>query len=124
MVSYIVLVIGALLLLSAGCDELRGKTSISNGRHSHSSSHLDKKNQPEPFRRAMTYHWTFAMLISLAGVILYAAEKHLEESDPESPDYAGNQALDDWGKAMDQEAERRKPRLNTKPPPPTDQPPQ
>ena len=34
-------------------------------------------------------------------------DRRMDKSDIESPDYAGNKALDDWGKAMDEEAKRR-----------------
>jgi hypothetical protein len=48
------------------------------------------------------------MMISMAGGILYLIDKGQAKSDPMSPEYAGNKALDDWGDAMKKEEEQRR----------------
>ncbi len=39
--------------------------------------------------------------------MMVIVDKRMDKSDPESPNFAGNKALDDWGKAMQAEEKRR-----------------
>jgi hypothetical protein len=47
-------------------------------------------------------------MVLIAAIIAYMVEDGLEKSDPLSPDYAGNKALDDWSDAVKKEEEQRK----------------
>jgi hypothetical protein len=107
-VSYILAVVGILLLSSAGYDEFRGSTRAPTGRYSHSHYTITKKDKPEEFHNAMKYHWFYASVLLIAGFIAYMIDKGQERADPLSPDYAGNKALDDWSDAMKKEEELRK----------------
>jgi hypothetical protein len=94
------------MFASAGYDEYRGITNIRAGRGP--SEVVTKRNNLEQFHNAMTYHWAYALVILIAGIITYAFEAGLEKSDPFSPDFSGNKALDDWSDDMKKEEERRK----------------
>ena len=109
-ISYMLIGFGILLFASAGYDEFRGITrSPSYSRSSISYSYtITRQTEPEQFHNAMTYHWFYATIVVIAGIIAYFVDRGQEKSDPMSPDYAGNQALDDWSDAMKKEEERRK----------------
>ncbi|MES1180342.1 MAG: hypothetical protein ABUL66_00610 [Verrucomicrobiota bacterium] len=109
--AYSMIIVGLLLFVEAGCDEYRGKTAApSNSSVGALPGTVTKAGHPEEFRNAMKYHWFFTYMIVMAGVITYLIDKGEEKSDPLSPEYAGNKALDDWGEAMKKEEERRKPK--------------
>ena len=105
--SSLIFLVGVLMFASAGYDEYRGSTRISAGRNSIPEV-VAKTSKPEEFRNAMTYHWFYASMVLIAAIIAYMVEDGLEKSDPLSPDYAGNKALDDWNDAMKKEEEQRK----------------
>ena len=104
--SYLLVLISILMFASAGYDEYRGVTIIQAGRSL--PEVVTKASQPEDFRGAMAYHWYYAFVILIAGIIAYTIDRGLEKSDPMSPDFAGNKALDDWSDAMKKEEEQRK----------------
>lgn len=102
--SYILVAVGILMLATAGYGEYCGITrSPSGARYT-----IIKQSDPELFRNAMTYHWFYASMVVVAGVIAYAIDRGQEKTDPLSPDFAGNKELDDWSDAMKQEEEQRK----------------
>lgn len=105
--SYLLLLVGVLMFASTGYDEYRGVTRIKAGRSSVPEV-VKKASRPEDFRNAMKVHWFYAFAVLIAGVIAYMVEDGLEKSDPLSPDYAGNKALDDWSDAMKKEEKQRK----------------
>jgi hypothetical protein len=105
--SCVILLVSVLMFAKAGYDEYRGVTRISAGRNSISEV-ITRTSKPEQFHNAMTYHWFYASMILMAGIFAYMVENGLEKSDPLSPDYAGNKALDDWSDAMKEEEEQRK----------------
>jgi hypothetical protein len=108
-VRYILMAFGIILLASAGYDEFRGSTHEPSSKYNgYSHDIITKENNPEQFRNAMKYRWFYASMLLMAGVIAYMIDKGYEKSDPLSPEYAGNKALDDWGDAMQKEEERRK----------------
>ena len=104
--SSLVLLVSVLMFASAGYDEHRGMTHIRVGRSL--PEIVTKTTNPEQFHNAMTYHWSYAIIVLIAGIIAYMVESGLEKSDPFSPDFAGNKALDDWSDAMKEEEEQRK----------------
>jgi hypothetical protein len=87
-VSYILVVVGVLLLASAGYDEYRGSTrSPSGGRYTGYSHYtITKQTKPEEFHNAMTYHWFYASMLVIAGVIAYMIDKGQDRVDPMSSD--------------------------------------
>ena len=68
-ISFILVVGGILLLASAGYDEFRGSTRAPTGRYSHSHYTITKAVNPEEFHNAMTYHWFYASMLLMAGII-------------------------------------------------------
>ncbi len=104
--SCLMLLASALMFASAGYDEYRGVTRIQAGRSL--PEVITKTGNPEQFHNAMTYHWAYAFVVLIAGIITYMIGAGIEKSDPFSQDFAGNKALDDWSDAMKKEEERRK----------------
>jgi ribonucleotide reductase beta subunit family protein with ferritin-like domain len=89
--SYIVMVIGILMLVRFGYDEFRGITSAPSmtvmRRYSYYPHDiLNKKDKPEEFRNAMKYHWIMSSMIVIAGFILFAIDRKQEALDPMSAD--------------------------------------
>jgi hypothetical protein len=87
-VSYIIIVAGLLLLAIAGYDEFRGSTRAPSGGRYTGYSHytITKQTKPEEFHNAMTYHWFYASMIVIAGVIAYVVDKGQDKVDPMSSD--------------------------------------
>jgi hypothetical protein len=94
------------MFASAGYDEYRGITHIQAPKSL--PEIVTKTSNPEEFHNAMTYHWSYALIVLIAGIITYSVGSGFEKSDPFSPDFAGNKALDDWTVAMKKEEEQRK----------------
>jgi hypothetical protein len=84
-ISYILVVIGILLLALAGYDEFRGSTSTPSSEYDPSET-VTKDSKPEMFRNAMTYHWFHAFMLLGAGGIAYLIDKGQDKVDPMSPD--------------------------------------
>ncbi len=86
--SYTLIALGVLLFASAGYDEFQGSTrSPSGGRYTGYSHYtITRQADPEAFHDAMNYHWFYAGLLVVAGVIAYAIDQGQEKSDPMSPD--------------------------------------
>jgi hypothetical protein len=104
--SYLLLLVSVLMFASAGYDEYRGITHIQAPRSL--PEIFTKTSNPEQFHNAMTYHWAYASVVLIAGIIVFRIYRGLEKADPFSPDFAGNKALDDWSDAMKKEEEQRK----------------
>ena len=75
--SYILILLGIVLLACAGYDELRGSTTKpwTFRRHSYNTAylyrlHVLKEKNPELFREFMKTHWTYAVSAEVVGVIL------------------------------------------------------
>jgi hypothetical protein len=107
-VSYILVLVGILLLASAGYDEFRGSTRAPTGRYSHSHYTITKKDKPEEFHNAMTYHWFYASMLLIAGFIAYMIDKGQDRVDPMSSD-ADENVDDELRKdEMDEELKKEK----------------
>jgi hypothetical protein len=85
-ISYILVVVGILLLASAGYDEFRGSTRTPTSKYNPISETVTKDSNPEVFRNAMTYHWFYAVMLLGAGGIAYWIDKGQDKVDPMSPD--------------------------------------
>ncbi len=106
--AYFLIVLGTLQFASIGYDEYRGVTHAPFSlRAGILFGIIHKQSQPEEFHNAIVCHCYYAFAYLLLGVLMVIVDKRMDKSDIESPDYAGNKALDDWGKAMDEEAKRR-----------------
>ena len=93
--SYILIAVGLLLFASAGFDEYRGSTRSPSDHKYTGYSHytITKQTKPEEFHNAMTYHWFYASMLVIAGVIAYMIDKGQEKCDPLSPD--SDERIDD-----------------------------
>ena len=106
--AYFLIVLGTLQFASIGHDEYRGVTRAPRSfRAGILPAVIHKQSQPEEFHNAIACHCYYAFASLLLGVLMVIVDKRMDKSDIESPDYAANKALDDWGKAMDEEAKRR-----------------
>ena len=93
--AYILIAVGLLLFASAGYDEYRGSTrSPSGGRYTGYSHYtITRQAKPEEFHNAMTYHWFYASMLVIAGVIAYMIDRGQEKCDPLSAD--SDEQIDD-----------------------------
>lgn len=107
--AYFLIVIGALQFAAIGYDEYCGVTSApSDGSPTVLPGVIQKQSEPENFHNAIVCHSYYAFAPLFLGFLMLVVDKCMDKSDPESPDFAGNKALDDWGKAMQEEDERRR----------------
>jgi hypothetical protein len=107
--AYFLIIVGALQFASIEYDEYRGVTrEPSNSRVGILPGGISKRSEPENFHNAIICHCYYATAFLFLGILMVVVDKSMDKSDPESPDFAGNHALDDWGKAMQAEEERRK----------------
>lgn len=102
--AYFLIVVGILLFGSIGYDELRGVTSSPTD----TPGDISKQGEPENFHNAIVCHCYYAGAFLFLGILMLVIDKSVDKSDPESPDFAGNKALDDWARAMKEEEDRRK----------------
>jgi hypothetical protein len=107
--SYLLLLVSVLMFASAGYDEYRGITHIKASRSL--PEIITKTSNPEQFHNAMTYHWAYASVVLIAGIIVCMIDRGLEKADPMAPDADGNidvelrkDELD--GKAMKKESSK------------------
>jgi hypothetical protein len=107
--AYFLIVLGVLQFASIGYDEYRGVTSSpSDGSPTVLPATIHKQSEPENFHNAIVCHSYYAFAPLLLGVLMLVVDKRMDKSDPESPDFAGNKALDDWAKSMKEVEERQK----------------
>ena len=102
--AYFLIVIGVLYFAVIGYDEYRGITESP----SNMPGDVHKQSAPENFHNAIVCHSYYASAFLFLGILMLVIDKSMDKSDPESPDFAGNNALDDWGKTMQEEEERRR----------------
>ncbi len=107
--SYLLLLVSVLMFVSAGYDEYRGITHIQAPRSL--PEIITKTSNAEQFHNAMTYHWAYASVVLIAGIIVSMIDRGLEKADPMAPDADANidvelrkDELD--GKAMKKEASK------------------
>lgn len=107
--GYCLIVLGALQFTFIGYDELRGATHAPYARGAYvSPGIIHKQSQPEDFRDAIACHCYYAIACLLLGIVAVIVDKRMDQSDPLSPDFAGNSELDDWAKSMKEEEDRQK----------------
>jgi hypothetical protein len=107
--AYLLIIAGALQFASIGYDEYRGATQApSDGSAMILPGLIQKQSEPEIFHNAIVCHCYYASAFLFLGILMLVIGKRMDKSDPESPDFAGNKALDDWAKAMKEAEERRK----------------
>jgi hypothetical protein len=86
-IIYGFIIVGVLLLASAGYDEFRGIThSPADESFGGVDEIITKQGKPEAFRNAMTYHWFYGLMLVMAGVIAFMIGKGQDKCDPLSPD--------------------------------------
>ena len=101
--AYLLIVVGALYFAAIGYDEYRGITS----GPSDTPEDIQQQSHPETFHNAIVCHVFYASASVFLGILMLLIDRHMDKSDPESPDFTGNDALDEWGKSMQAEDERR-----------------
>jgi hypothetical protein len=107
--AYFLIVLGVLQFASIGYDEYRGVTRApANSRIGILPGRISKESEPENFHNAIVCHSYYAFAPLFLGILMLVVEKRMDKSDPESPDFAGNKALDDWAKAMKEVEEKQK----------------
>jgi|SRR5674476_231012 len=107
--AYLLVIAGALQFASIGYDEYRGATQApSDGSGMILPGLIHKQSEPDIFHNAIVCHSYYAFAPLFLGILMLVVDKRMDKSDIESPDFAGNKALDDWGRAMQAEEERRK----------------
>jgi hypothetical protein len=107
--AYLLIIAGALQFASIGYDEYRGVTRApANSRVGILPGRISKEGEPENFHNAIVCHTYYAFAPLFLGILMLVIGKRMNKNDPESPDFAGNKALDDWAKAMKEAEERRK----------------
>ena len=74
-ISYILVVVGILLLARAGYDEFSGSTRTPTSKYNPISETVTKNGNPDAFHNAMTYHWFYAFMLLGAGGIAYLIDK-------------------------------------------------
>lgn len=72
------------MFANAGYDEYRGVTSVQASRGL--PDVVKKSKNPEQFHNAMTYHWSYASVVFIGGIIAYMIDKGVEKTDPMAPD--------------------------------------
>ena len=106
-IAYLPIALGALLVLGAAWDQFRGVTHEPGFRR-YIHQRVSRTADRERFRRAMEGNWFIAVGVLGAGVLLRLIVRRAERSDPMSPEYSGNKALDEWGEALKKEEERQR----------------
>ncbi len=104
-VAFAIMIFGICLLALALLDEHRGETVM---RRRYTSYTIKRGENPERFRDAMHYKWGRGAVWVCCGWIILGICRRADRSDPFSPDFAGNDALDELHKSLDREEERRK----------------
>jgi hypothetical protein len=107
--AYFLIGLGVLQFASIGYDECRGVTSSpSDGSATVLPATIQKQSEPDQFHNAIVCHCYYAFTTLMFGILMLVVEKRMDKSDPTSPDFAGNKALDDWAIAMKKTEEIQK----------------
>lgn len=99
------IVFGLLEFVAIGVEEWTGVAYITG--YAPPGRYVRKQDRPDRFHDAISLRTLMGFLLIGAGVVAWEIGKRSEECDPESPNYAGSKAMDDWSKSLDMEAERR-----------------
>src|ERR1700690_3983453 len=106
-ISYILVVVGILLLARAGYDEFSGSTRTPTSKYNPISETVTKNGNPDAFHNAMTYHWFYAFMLLGAGGIAYLIDKGQDKVDPMFPDKDEN--IDEELRKDETDEEKKKP---------------
>jgi hypothetical protein len=105
--AYLLIALGLFLFAYAANDEHRGIASVTPSAFNGVTHTAYKVDDPKQFGNLMFYEWLRAFLWSGAGIILLRMCRRANKLDPLSPDFQGNPELDELGKELDQEREKR-----------------
>jgi hypothetical protein len=107
--AYYLILVGLLQLADAAYDEQRGvAAAVSPGGVSAPLLYVIKRaDDPEGFRSLMFYQWSQGPAVLLAGFWILGLSRRANRVDPFSPDFAGNQALDDLNRTLTEEQAKR-----------------
>lgn len=104
--AYVLILLGIYLFGRAAYDEHRGMTHPST-RYS-SRIIVKRAEDPQRFRNEMIFHWFRASVVMCAGFVVLGFSRRAERSDPLSPDFAGNSAIDELNDELTKEQEKRR----------------
>ena len=66
-----------------------------------------RDKHPALFRALMNYEWTCPVLFFLAGSLILGIVRRADRTDPFSPSFAGDAALDECERTLDDELEKK-----------------
>ncbi|MES2569019.1 MAG: hypothetical protein V4710_03070 [Verrucomicrobiota bacterium] len=112
-IAYSLILLGVFLLGDAAYDEHRGIAGAASpdglltGVSSHPPNVVKQAEDPQGFRDLMLYQWVRAPLALCAGLFILGLCRRADRIDPFSPDFAGNQALDELNRTLTEEQAKR-----------------
>jgi hypothetical protein len=107
--AYGLLIFGAIYLASAVDFERRGVAMVyTPSRYASLPKVVKREDDPEYFRKAMTYVWYQAGGTFLLGALILAMLRRQDETDPFSEHFGGKETIDELERTLDEEEQRRK----------------
>ena len=111
--AYGLIMLSVFLFGDAAYDEHRGiadaasPDGLLSGFSSHLPNVVNRSEDPKGFRNLMLYQWVRAPLALCAGLFILGLCNRADRTDPFSPDFAGNQALDELNRTLTEEQAKR-----------------
>ncbi len=99
--SYGLLLLSVCLVIDAVHDEVTGEAVASSPGRGGAIHRIDRGADPEQFRNLMNYQWVRASLPALAGLFFLKMIRRGEQLDPLSPDFQGQDSLDELSDYLD-----------------------
>ena len=111
--AYGLILLGIFLLGDAAYDEHRGIAEAASpdglltGVSTSAPNVVKRDENPQSFRNLMLYQWLRSPLALCAGLIILGLCRRADRVDPFSPDFAGNDALDELNRTLTDEEQKR-----------------
>ncbi len=105
--AYCVVLSGLMLLANAAWDDHRGIATAATPSQTGMPNVEKRSEHPQHFRNLMTYQWGRAGFVIIARAVLLGFVRRADQLDPFSPDFSGNSSLNDLGRTLDAEAQKR-----------------
>jgi hypothetical protein len=107
-IAPILIILGIIFVATNIRDEQRGVTTVyAPAGRSYNHQVVVRAEKPEEFQNAMKYQWLRAFAPIFLGAVGVHLCRRADRLDPFSPNFAGNAELDELGRELDQERERR-----------------
>ncbi len=105
--SYLLIVLGFILVGTSAYDEHRGIASVMPpGRYARRIT-VKRSEHPDDFHNIMIYQWSRALVALCGGFIILGICRRADRRDPFSPDFSGASALDECEHTLDAELEKK-----------------